>query len=94
MFKRIDQTCLNKVGLPSKKAIGEDAISGLHEYSMLQRFRQGIDLKTVDPPLANFFGTPETEDFENAGNMINKYCANIDSKWWLEQGAGAANQSI
>jgi len=34
-FKRIDQTYLNKVGLPSKIAVGEDAICGLHDYSML-----------------------------------------------------------
>lgn len=92
MFKRIDQTCLNKVGLPSKKAIGEDAISGLHDYSMLQRFRRGVDLNIVEPPIVNFVVTQETEDVENI--MINKDCANIESKWWHEQGAGAANQSI
>lgn len=62
MFRRIDQTCLNKVGLPSKKAIGEDAISGLHDYSMLQRFRRSEDLNTVEPPIDNFFGTQETKD--------------------------------
>jgi len=48
MYQRIDQEEIEKLGLGSKKELGEEAISGLHEYSLLQRFRQNKDLYAVD----------------------------------------------
>lgn len=48
MFKRIDQEELEKLGVGSKQDISVEAITELHEYSMLQRFRQNRDLKQED----------------------------------------------
>ena len=56
----------------SKKDVSAEAAKDLHDYSMLQRFRQSKDLKAVDkykPRLAPAKG----------GNGAN----NKENKWWL-----------
>lgn len=48
MFKRIDQTTLVQVGLKSKQSLGESAIQEVHQFSLLQRFRQDRDMNAFD----------------------------------------------
>jgi hypothetical protein len=50
-FQRIDQIELERVGLADKKELTQEAIPELHQYTMLQRFRQGRDCKVPDHPV-------------------------------------------
>lgn len=72
MYKRIDQPSLSKVGLRQKQLLGEEAISDVHQFSMLQRFRSGRDFKIFDktkpiPVTARDLNSDESdeEDEEN-----------------------------
>lgn len=42
-FQHIDNQELEKLGVTSKNELTEDAIPELHQFTMLQRFRQGRD---------------------------------------------------
>lgn len=45
IYKRIDQEELDKIGVTNKQEINQNALVELHQYSMLQRFRQNKDFK-------------------------------------------------
>lgn len=49
MYKRIDQDKLEDLGLSHKSQIGtEKSLQNVYNFSMLQRFRGGQNLKQVD----------------------------------------------
>jgi hypothetical protein len=70
-FQRIDQSELQKLGLREKNSLTEDAIPELHQYTMLQRFRQGRDFRQADPEPAPKKG---------------KQLEGKENKWWLRGG--------
>ena len=72
LFQRIDQEELEKLGLGTKTEVSEDAFTDLHEYSMLQRFRQGKDLSAVDKY------KPTKRKGPGATND------NKENKWWMQ----------
>jgi hypothetical protein len=63
MFKRIDQEELEKLGVGNKQEISVEAITELHQYSMLQRFRQNKDFKEEDKYKPK--GSKKGQDKEN-----------------------------
>jgi hypothetical protein len=48
LYLRIDQEELEKLGVADKQELTETVIPDLHEYSMLQRFRQSKDYRQPD----------------------------------------------
>jgi len=48
LYQRIDQEELEKIGVNNKQDVSEQALVDLHQYSMLQRFRNNKDFKGVD----------------------------------------------
>jgi hypothetical protein len=75
-FQRIDQEELEKIGVLDKQALTEDAIPELHQFSMLQRFRQGRD-----------FTLPAKAPIQNGKKPKKLQPADKENsqKWWLNQ---------
>jgi hypothetical protein len=50
MYQRIDQKELEDLGMSHKSELNDDLgnLKSMHNFSMLQRFRQGRDFKAVD----------------------------------------------
>jgi len=48
MYKRIDQEELEKLELAHKSNVQEEKLGELHQFTLLQRFRHGKDLKAED----------------------------------------------
>lgn len=48
LYQRIDQEELEKLGVSHKSQIDEGALPELRQYTLLQRLRNGRDLKAVD----------------------------------------------
>jgi hypothetical protein len=77
MYKRIDQPQLLKVGLRQKQLLAEEAISDVHQFSMLQRFRGNKDFKMVDktkpiPVTARDLASDDDSDIEEDTENINQ----------------------
>lgn len=70
---RIDQELLEQLGVGNKQELGQEAIPDLHNYTMLQRFRQGKDFKEIDK-----YVTAKSES-------TAKYDSNKENKWWQNQ---------
>lgn len=75
MYKRIDQTTIESIGLKSKASLGEDSIEDIHGFSLLQRFRGDKDMNAFDrakpllEPPSDDSGSEESD--EDACENIN-----------------------
>ena len=93
MFKRIDQVEISKVGIKSKTNFEENAIEEVHNFSMLQRFRQNRDFRAFDkskPIIGTTDQNNSDEDYQDDIENVNLNQGrgnenNLDDKWWLEQ---------
>ena len=79
MYKRIDQPTLIKYGLKSKQLLVEEAIDTVHQFSMLQRFRQNKDFKAIDKtkPLPVPQSDSESSDEEDENNNRQNFAKPI-----------------
>ena len=48
LYQRVDQEELEKLGVSHKSQVDEGALPELRQYTLLQRLRQGRDLKAID----------------------------------------------
>jgi hypothetical protein len=76
MFNRIDEITLKTIGLKPKASLGERAIADIHEYSMLQRFRQEKDLNSFERARPVHVQSDESEGSDSDEDA----CENINIK--------------
>ncbi|CDW86997.1 UNKNOWN [Stylonychia lemnae] len=86
LYQRIDQEELEKIGVADKQTLTEEAIHDLHEYSMLQRFRQNRDFRQPDRYVAQQKTTKQANYYSSQADKENK--------WWLQQQNGITEQEL
>ena len=76
MYKRIDQPTLTKLNMKPKQVLCEEAITSVHSFFMLQRFRQNRDLtgfdKTKPLPVADDDSDSDYDSDKEETENVNK----------------------
>eukprot|EP00347_Sterkiella_histriomuscorum_P012198 403369519 len=83
LYQRIDHEELEKIGVNDKEVLTEHAIYDLHEYSMLQRFRQNRDFKQVDKFVTGVSGNQTKQSQKKGNSTAFNSAQNKENKWWL-----------